>query len=86
MVTYEQVQGQDEDLRLQDSALGVGAEPLTRIRIRGFAVNGLFAAPPQPTRLLGGETMVGRNSAIAAGVCGALFIGLLYLLRPQETE
>ena len=32
-------------------------------------------APPQPTRLLSGKKMVGRNSAIATGVCGALFIG-----------
>ena len=44
-------------------------------------------APPQPTRLLGGEKMVGRNSAIAAGVCGALFIGYcIYFDRKRRSD
>ena len=44
-------------------------------------------APPQPSRLCGGETMVGRNSAIAAGVCGALFIGYcIYFDRKRRSD
>ena len=44
-------------------------------------------APPQPTRPCGGQTMVGRNSAIAAGVCGALFIGYcIYFDRKRRSD
>ena len=44
-------------------------------------------APPQPTRPCAGETMVGRNSAIAAGVCGALFIGYcIYFDRKRRSD
>ncbi|TKC39265.1 hypothetical protein EI555_015101, partial [Monodon monoceros] len=44
-------------------------------------------APPPPTPLLVGEKMVGRNSAIAAGVCGALFIGYcIYFDRKRRSD